>query len=123
MGINDPVQFNTTNLYICNKKIQTFICLYVYIYVDIYFGNKYRHLYIFCNKFILQHIILLYPRVVRSIESQPFHVNLVTPLAQYILHEVYIRISHVVQLVLVERSSDRFAAIAIEYIDYGISIR
>jgi len=43
----------------------------------------------------------------RSVESQPFYINLVSPPAQYLFHEVYIRMSRAMQLVLVERSSYR----------------
>jgi len=67
------------------------------------------------------YIILVYPRIMRIIKSQPFHVNLVTSTAQYFLHKIHVGISRAKQLVLVERSGNRFSAIVLEQICYGIS--
>jgi len=46
------------------------------------------------------------PRIVRSVESQSLDVHIVSFPAQYFLHEIHVRMSSVMQLVLVERFSD-----------------
>jgi len=69
---------------IINKKI---FGKFSHILCILYIKNKYIFMKIqfVLNK--LNHIVLVYPRVVRIIKSQPFHVNL------YFLHKIHIGIS------------------------------
>ena len=57
-------------------------------------------------KILSNNIIFMCPRIVRSVESQSLDVHIVSFPAQYFLHEIHVRMSSVMQLVLVERSSD-----------------
>ena len=49
--------------------------------------------------------------MVRSIESQPLDVHLP---AQYFLHEIHVRMSNAMQLVLLKRSNNGFFTIILE---------
>lgn len=107
-------------LFIFHILYAVYILHILYFYIFLHISDTLYVFYIFhmlkikYSLYELNHIVLVYPRVVRSIESQPFHVNLVTLSAQNFLHEIHVRVSRATQLVLVERPSDRFFAIVLE---------
>jgi len=81
---------------------------YVYIYIDIFL---YVEIKIHESKFYQMILFLIHEL---CDPSQPFDVHLISFPAQYFLHEMHVRMSSAMQLMLVKRSSDGFSAIILE---------
>jgi len=64
--------------------------LNLYIYIDIFFICRNKNTRI---KILLNDIVFVYPWIVRSIESQPLDVHLISFPTQYFLHEIHIWMS------------------------------
>ena len=79
--------------------------LHVYILILLY-------VYKICQLKIYQITLFLY--IHELCESQPLDVHFVALPAQHFLHEIHVRMSSAMQLMLVERSSDGISTIVLE---------
>ena len=74
-----------------NNKYFIHLMYFIYfIYIFLYL--KLIHFYE-NNLYELNYIILVYPRIVRYIESQSFYINLISFPAQYFFHKIHVRIN------------------------------
>jgi len=64
----------------------------------------------------------MYPRIMRIVKSQPFHVNLIPPFAQHLFNEIYVGVSDAMQFVFVESSSNKLSAKIFQKICHWISL-